>query len=65
VADEDDRFALRVDDTLGHGNVVGERERRILHDSDAVAALVELVVDAMPARAVDEAAVDENDAPRS
>jgi hypothetical protein len=33
VADEDDGFALRLDGALGHGNVVGERERRILDDT--------------------------------
>ena len=30
VADEDDRFVLRVDDAFGRGDVVGERDRRIL-----------------------------------
>ena len=64
VADEDDRFALRVDHTLGHGNVVGVRDRRILDDSDAVAVLLKLVVDALPAGAVHEPAMDKNDAPR-
>jgi hypothetical protein len=46
VADEDDWFALHVEGALGHGNVVGVRERRILDDDYAVAVLLELVVDA-------------------
>ena len=51
-------------DALGDGNVVGVRERRILDDSDAVAVLLQLVVDALPAGAVYETAVHENDGPR-
>jgi hypothetical protein len=39
VADEDDRFALRVDCALGHGDVVGVRDRRVLHDGDGVAVV--------------------------
>jgi hypothetical protein len=32
VADEDDRFALRVDDALGRGGVTFERQRRVLDE---------------------------------
>ena len=64
VADEDHRFALRVDDALGRGDVVGERERRVLDDADVVAVLLQVVVDALPAGAVDETAVDEDHGPR-
>jgi hypothetical protein len=64
VADEDDRFALLVDDTLRHGNVVGVRDRRILDDTHAVAVLLQLVVDALPAGSVHEATVNKNDRPR-
>ena len=48
-------------DPLGHGNVVGERERRILDDADVVAVLRQVLVDALPAGAVHETAVDEDD----
>ena len=51
----------RVDRPLGHGNVVGERDRRILDDSDVVAVLLQVLVDALPAGAVHETAVDKND----
>ena len=51
----------RVDGALGHGDVVGERQRRILDDADVVAVLLQVLVDALPAGAVHEAAVDEDD----
>jgi hypothetical protein len=44
VTDEDDRLARRVNCPLGDCNVVGERERRILDDADAVAIPLQLVV---------------------
>jgi hypothetical protein len=47
--DEDDRFAMRVDGPLGDGDVVGVRDRRILHDGDAVAVLLQVLVDTLPA----------------
>ena len=61
MADEDDRLACRVDGPLGHGNVVGERQRRILDDTDFVAVLLQVLVDALPTGAVHETAVDEDD----
>ena len=61
VADENDRLALRVDDALGRGHVAFERQRRILDDADVVAVLLQDVVDALPAGAVHETAVNEND----
>jgi hypothetical protein len=61
VTDEDDRLPLRVDDALGRGRVALERERRILDDADRVAVLPQLVVDALPARAVDKASVNQHD----
>src|SRR5215210_4855262 len=41
MANENDRFALRVDDHLGRGDVAFERKRRILDDSYAVAVLLQ------------------------
>ena len=64
VAHEDHRLALSVDRAPGHGNVVGVRDRRILDDSDAVAVLLQVLVDAPPTGAIHEAAVDENDGSR-
>jgi hypothetical protein len=55
VADENDRFALRVDDALRRIYVAFERKRGILDDADAVAVLLQLVVKAPPAGAVYEA----------
>src|SRR5919106_5632276 len=63
MPDEDDRLARRVNSPLRDSNVVGERERRILDDTDAVAIRLQLVVDALPARAVYETAVYQNDGP--
>jgi hypothetical protein len=61
VADEDDRFALRVDDAPCGGGVVFERQRWVLDDADAVAILCQQPVDVLPAGAVDETPMDEND----
>src|SRR4051794_21103896 len=60
MADESDRFALGVDDALGSCDVVFERKRRILDDAHVVAVLLKPAVDTVPAGAVDETAVDEN-----
>jgi len=60
MSDENDRFALRVDDLVGGGDVTLERKRRILHDLDAIAVLLHVVVDTLPARAVHETAVNEH-----
>src|SRR5581483_10513784 len=44
----------------GRGDVVGERRGRVLHDADAVALRAEQAVYALPAGAVDETTVDED-----
>ena len=61
MADQHDWPGLRGDDALGERHVVGERGRRVLDDGDVVAVLLQDVVDALPAGAVDEAAVDKDD----
>ena len=61
VADEDDRIALLADDHLGGGDVVLERDGRVLHDPDLVAVLPQEVVDAPPAGSVRPSAVHEDD----
>src|ERR687885_267351 len=61
MANENDWFALRSDDMPGRGDVPCKRNGGILDDSDAVAIPLQAAVDALPVRAVYEAAVDEND----
>src|SRR5215211_9050603 len=60
MANENDRFTLRTDDHLGGGDIAFEGNRRILDDSDAVVVLQE-AVNALPAGAVHETAVYEDD----
>ena len=64
VANENDRLALCVDGALDHGDVVFERKSRILDDADAVAVLAQQAVDTLPAGAVDETPVNQNNRPR-
>src|SRR5215210_1235785 len=61
MANENHRFALRVDYELGCCDIAFERNRWILDDSDTVAVLLQEVVDSLPAGAVHEPAVHEND----
>ncbi len=61
MADEHDGAVLRVDHGPGHRHVVGQRVRRVLHDGDVVALRLEQLVHGLPAAAVDEAAVHEDD----
>jgi hypothetical protein len=63
MANEKDRIALCVDHLLGRGDVARERNRRILDDADVVAVLPQEAIDALPAGAVRETAVNENDGP--
>jgi hypothetical protein len=64
VANENYGLALRVDDTPCRVGVACQRDGRILYDADAVAILGQLVVNASPAGAVYETAVNENDGAR-
>jgi hypothetical protein len=64
VANDNDGLALGVDDALGRSDVAFERKRRILDDADAVAVFLQVFVDALPAGAIHETAVNENDGPR-
>ena len=61
MADEENRAVLRGDRAPGEGDVVGERGRRVLDDGDGVALAGQDAVNALPAGAVDEAAVNEDD----
>jgi hypothetical protein len=45
----------------GGGHIVGQGGRRVLNDADVVTVLLQDVVDAFPAGAVDKAAVHEDD----
>ncbi len=49
-----------VEDLLDRGHVPLQRDRRVLHNRDPVSLGTQPVVDTAPARAVDEAAVDED-----
>ena len=60
MADEDRRAVLLVEHVVGGLDVALERERLVLHDADVEAVRLQQVVDALPAGAVDEAAVDED-----
>src|ERR1700722_866501 len=61
MGDKNCRPVLRCESSLGNCYVVLQRYRRILDDADAVAVLLQYLVDALPARAVHKATVDEND----
>ena len=51
-----------VERPLRDGYIVDERGRRVLHDRDCVAGLPQDLVDALPAGAVDQHAMDEDNA---
>src|SRR6267142_1065725 len=57
MPDENYRVSLSGNNELGCGNIVGERYRRILNDSDSVAVLPQDVIDALPTRAVHKTTV--------
>jgi len=52
---------LGVDYQLGRVHISRQRDRRILHDADVEAVLLQDVIDTPPAGAVHEASVDKND----
>jgi hypothetical protein len=60
VPDKDHRFGLLVEDLSGGSIVASQRQCRVLNDGDAIAVVLEDVVDALPAGAVDESAVDKD-----
>jgi hypothetical protein len=61
VADQHDRAILSVEDPSGGGGIAFQRQGGVLNDADPEAVAGERFVDTLPARAVDESAVDEND----
>ena len=62
MPDEHRLVGLLVERAFGDGHIVGERDRRVLHDGHGVAGLPQDLVDGLPAGAVDETAMDEDDA---
>src|SRR5208337_4758919 len=60
MSHENNGAFLLGDYAFGRGHVVGQRGGRILHDADAIAVLLEDLVDAFPARSIDESAVNQN-----
>jgi hypothetical protein len=63
VADENRRAVLLVQDAAGDGDVIFERQRRVLDDADVEAILFEELVDTLPAGSIHEAAVNQRDVP--
>jgi hypothetical protein len=61
VPDQDGGTVEAVEDQVGRGNVAGQRQGRVLHDGYAVAVGGQVVVDPLPAGAVDEPAVHQHD----
>src|SRR6185312_4149449 len=61
VTDQDRRTYLLIEDQIGRGHVALQRNGRILDDADVETVLLEDVVEASPARAVDEGTVNQND----
>src|SRR4029077_6652469 len=61
MANENCRSILRCKSSLGNGSVVLQRYCRILDDADAIAVLLQDLVDPLPASAVNKATMDEND----
>lgn len=55
---------MLVEDPVGDGDVIGEGLGRVLHDVDLMAGFAEAAVDGLPAGAVDESAVDEDNVAR-
>ncbi len=48
VADQDDFARSGGDGTLRHGDVVGQRRRRVLDDGHVITVLLEEVIDPLP-----------------
>jgi len=61
MAHEDHRTRLRGNHSPGDGDIVVERDCRILDDADPVPILLQDVVNALPTRTVHEPTVDEHD----
>jgi hypothetical protein len=59
VADEHDRAVLGVDHPSRGGDVARQGQGRVLDNADPVTVGFEQVIDALPVRSVDEAAVHE------
>ena len=60
VADEHHRAGLRLNHTCGSGDIVGQGDRRMLHDADTVAILPQDRIHAFPPGAVHGAPVHEH-----
>jgi hypothetical protein len=60
VANENHGTAMRRQNALGYGHIIRERYRWILNYADGLPVLFADFVDFFPARAIDEATVDEN-----
>ena len=61
MADEDDRMPRPGDHAFGLGDIFTKRDRRLLDDEHFIARIRENVVGVLPARAIDESAVDQDD----
>lgn len=61
VANQNHAAARRSDGAFRDSDVILQRDRRVLDDGDIVTVTIEDVVNALPSRTIDEAAVDKND----
>jgi len=61
VADQDGRAFEAVEDQVGRGDVACQRQGRVLHHRHPVPVGGQVVVDPLPAGAIDEPAVHEHD----
>ena len=64
VTDDHHLARLRRDDAPRHDDVILHRNRRVLHDDDLTTVAFENAVHALPARAVHESSVNQNNAGR-
>src|SRR5438067_821210 len=63
MPDENYGVSLGCDNALGCGDILRERNGRILNDGDRVAVPPQDLIDALPARAVNKTTVDQDNRP--
>src|SRR5258707_6343888 len=61
MSHEDGRAILARENTAGGGDIVGERREGVLHRTQVITVLLQFRDDTVPARPVDERAVNQHD----
>jgi hypothetical protein len=61
MAYEDHPAVLGADSAFGYGDIVGQRNRRVLNDAHVVTVLFQDLVNVLPTGTVHETTVNEND----